>query len=470
MRSEKYITLLFFMFFVVGALICTEKTYAALQENKTYEPKIKVAKVVKPEKKQAKQVKQEPGNTEAIALLAPKAEQYNFSDEYPLEINGFLDVRYGGRTKKFENQNDSIAEAIMRVELNQEFEWGYFQIKEDFVGDMVEKKLKAELRQASLSFSPLEIMDIKVGRQTLTWGTGDLLFINDLFSKDWVSFFIGRDIEYLKKPSDSIKASIFFESFDLDFVYTPLFGGSDYISGERLSYWNPMAAKIAGRDNILITQARKDYPDDSEYAMRLSKNINGNEFALYGYHGFWQTPEGIDPITYKFIYPRLTAYGASLRGDILGGIGSLEVGYNDSREDKGNMKPFVRNSEIRFLTGFEREIKQDFVASVQHYMEYMQDYDEYKSATGDKSKHEFRQILTLRLTQNLMNQNLILSWFNYYSPTDRDGYILPGVLYKASDNLSFEAGCNFFFGKDDHTFFSAFKNNDNVFFAMRYNF
>ena len=50
---------------------------------------------------------------------------------------------------------------------------------------------------------------------------GDLLFINDLFPKDWVSFFVGRDDEYLKAPSDSLKASFFNELFNLDFVYTP---------------------------------------------------------------------------------------------------------------------------------------------------------------------------------------------------------------------------------------------------------
>ena len=43
----------------------------------------------------------------------------------------------------------------------------------------------------------------------LTWGTGDLLFINDLFPKNWKSLAIGRDDEYLKDPSGAVKASFF---------------------------------------------------------------------------------------------------------------------------------------------------------------------------------------------------------------------------------------------------------------------
>ena len=50
-------------------------------------------------------------------------------------------------------------------------------------------------------------LDVKLGRQVLTWGTGDLLFLNDLFPKDWVSFFAGRDDEYLKAPSNTLRAT-----------------------------------------------------------------------------------------------------------------------------------------------------------------------------------------------------------------------------------------------------------------------
>ena len=78
-----------------------------------------------------------------------------------------------------------------------------------------------DLRQANVTFSPIELMDVKVGRQILTWGTGDLIFINDLFPKDWQSFFVGRDVEYLKAPSDAAKISLFMDWANLDIAYTP---------------------------------------------------------------------------------------------------------------------------------------------------------------------------------------------------------------------------------------------------------
>ena len=62
-------------------------------------------------------------------------------------------------------------------------------------------------REAWLSTQPLDFLDLKAGRQVVTWGTGDLLFINDLFPKDWQSFILGRDEEYLKAPSDTVKVA-----------------------------------------------------------------------------------------------------------------------------------------------------------------------------------------------------------------------------------------------------------------------
>ena len=84
---------------------------------------------------------------------------------------------------------------------------------------------------------------MSAGRQVLTWGTGDLLFLNDLFPKDFVSFFIGRDDEFLKAPSNSLKFSSFARAANLDLVWTPIFASDRYITGERLSFYNAMGRR-----------------------------------------------------------------------------------------------------------------------------------------------------------------------------------------------------------------------------------
>jgi len=115
----------------------------------------------------------------------------------------------------------------------------------------------------------LDFVDVKIGRQVLTWGTGDLLFVNDLFPKDWKSFFCGRDTEYLKAFSDAAKISVFFDLVNIDLVYMPLFNGSDYIDGDRLFYWNPLLGRTAGRDYIFHDEDRDAFFNEDEWAVRL---------------------------------------------------------------------------------------------------------------------------------------------------------------------------------------------------------
>jgi len=77
------------------------------------------------------------------------------------------------------------------------------------------------------------------------------------------------------------------------------------------------------------------------------------------------------------------------------------------------------------LTGFEHELGRDFSGGIQYYLEYMDDYADYKRTlpAGMAKKDRAHSILTLRLTKLLFNQNMNLSCSTYYSPSDKDIYL-----------------------------------------------
>jgi len=56
------------------------------------------------------------------------------------------------------------------------------------------------------------------------------------------------------------------------------------------------------------------------------------------------------------------------------------------------------------------------------------------SPTLHTARDEARHVLTLRLTQMLMNQNLMFSLFSFYSPSDNDAYFRPIITYKITDH------------------------------------
>ena len=200
--------------------------------------------------------------------------------------------------------------------------------------------------------------------------------------------------------------------------------------------------------------------------------MKGYELAAYGYWGFWKSPAGTDTASGKAISPKLSVYGASARGPVGKGIGNVELGYYDSRDDRSGNNRLVRNGEARLLVGYEQEAAKDFTVGVQYYLEYMLDYAACSrtlpagTPVADKDRH----VVTIRLTQLLMDQNLEMSLFTFYSPSDADTYLRPHIGYKVDDHWSVEVGANIFFGLDAHTFFAQFEKNTNVYFGLRCSF
>ncbi len=394
-------------------------------------------------------------------------------DAYAIELAGFGETRWGGRLVDDANEKDlSIGEARLQLDLSRDFDRFLLKFKGDLLADAVMEEILFDVRDLSVLFSPTDSVDVKLGRMVSTWGTGDLIFINDMFPKDWQSFFIGRDDEYLKQASNIIKTGIFLGDFAIDFVYTPLFQGSEYVNGERLSYYNPAAGQIVGRTMILDDNEPNRWFSDAEIAGRLSRRFGGVEAALYGYSGFWQEPEGIDPASGRAVFPRLNVWGASARSPLLGGIGNMEAGYYDSIQDDDGHNPFIRPSEFRFLAGFERELARELTGGFQYYLEKIDDYDNYERAlpAGTRARDEYRHMLTIRLTRLLLDQNLILSLFAYYSPSDNDGYIRPKFSYKLNDNWLLDGGFNLFYGEEEYTFWGRFQDDTNAYVGVRCSF
>ena len=163
--------------------------------------------------------------------------------------------------------------------------------------------------------------------------------------------------------------------------------------------------------------------------------------------GLWKRPGG-QTTSGTAIFPELNVYGASIRGQVAGGIGNLELAYYESAEDPGGGDPLIDNSEMRYLVGYARDLAMDLNASFQYYVEQLLDYGAYEnSLSGTLARDEFRHVITLQLTQLLMNQTLELSLAGYYSPSDEDAYLRPRISYDLTDSIILETGANIFIGE-----------------------
>jgi hypothetical protein len=377
-----------------------------------------------------------------------------------VSFHGFVEGAGGIRVvdNPSQSKDATLGEGRLQLELSYAGpKASYLFLKADFIGDGVEEEGDIDLREAYLDVSPFKILDVRVGRQILTWGTGDLLFINDHFPKDFVSFFIGRSSEYLKVPSDGVKLSFFPGPLSLDLVAIPLFTANEVAEGVRLSFFDPFSDRIAGRGQRLSTQEPATSLENTQWALRLYRTFGSYEAALYGFRGFFTEPVGIDPLTQEFFFPELSSYGFSVRGPLLRGVAK---------------DPSVENSSLRYLLGYEQQPWMDFTIGFQYFVEQMLDFGAYRATLppGAPQKKELRHLLSLRLTQLLRYQTVALSFFAFYSPSDEDAYLKPQVSYKITDQWSIVLGANVFWGRKDSTPFGQLDENDNVYIRLRYSF
>ena len=396
-----------------------------------------------------------------------------------INLDGFLQGLYGGRLDEDNPTASEFTASETRMQLRaQHFgDHGQFFGRLDFTYDGAESESQYdwELREGYFKFRMGSKFDIKVGRQILTWGTGDLIFINDVFAKDYRSFFIGRDDQYLKAPQNALRIEYYSPVGALALVWSPDFEPNRLPTGERLSFYNPMVRDIIGGESLPSVPEPEKKFENSEFAARLTGSVSSFSTALYFYKGFYKNPVGFDPNMGEMgspVYPKLNVYGGSLRGQVVGGILWIEGGYFDSRQDSDGDNPYIPNSGIKGLIGFEKQVANNLTANLQWQADYMTDYDVYKvqMAGADFIRDEVYHLLTTRWTKLLNSELITLSFFGFYSPTDEDAYLRLSASYKYTDQVNITVGGNIFDGKHKSTDFGQFMLNDNVYLKLTYGF
>ncbi|MDH5433069.1 MAG: hypothetical protein OEY19_03930 [Gammaproteobacteria bacterium] len=341
-----------------------------------------------------------------------------------------------------------------------------FKFEAELFVDQLTDESEVVLDELSLYVPVSGGTDIKVGRQVVTWGTADLLFLNDLFVKDWKSFFNGREDTDLKDPVDAIRLSHYGDLFNVDFAYVPDFEADKVMTGERYSFYIPGFGIVQPQPEL--NPVKQDEP---EFAARIFANSDGTEWAFYMYEGFYKSPSKFLPDG-TMTYAEMRSYGASIRTNVAGGLFNAEWSHYKSLEDEAGTNPFINNSQSRILIGYETELVTNLTIGLQAYLEKTEDYSQLVANLfpGQIAPDENRTMTTMRLTHQALQQKLLNSLMIFYSPSDKDHYLRYSSQYKFDDRWKLIAGVNLLDGKYDYTFLSQLKDNSNVFFRIHYSF
>ena len=413
-----------------------------------------------------------------LAILSGTVQSQEGDGDWEMDFQSFALGTYTARIgsdapQTPEGRKFLLAEERLRLELNMwtDFAETEILVKLDGVHDWVTNEFSLDLREAYLDFT-MGKADFRFGRQIATWGVGDLLFVNDVFPKNWVSFFSGRPLEYLKVGIDAFRGRYSSDLLNAEFLLIPRFE-PDTLPTPMRFFLHDDFAHVSLRDEQLPDTGL----DDPELALRLYRRFWGYDISFYTYRGYWRSPsqladDPVDPGRVTHFFPALSTYGLSAQGQALHGVISLEAGYYDSRDDPEGDNVAIPNSQARFLVGYQKQLSENVTLGFQYYTEIMMDFPAYESALPIDSgrQKKYHDMATVSVRRFLKHHIWELAIFVFYSPAERDYLIQPRVVYRVSDNFTTVLGANLFGGKRDTTFFGQFGRNDNLYLTLRYDF
>src|SRR3972149_8266122 len=144
-------------------------------------------------------------------------------------------------------------------------------VKGDVAYDHLGRNDEGELREGYADYSAGN-WDFRAGRQVITWGLGDLVFVNDVFPKDHEALFAGRPLEYLKRGVDAVKLGVYPGLASFELVVAPTFRESRTPDPNRFWLFDPLPA-VTNRETVK--------PGQGDVGLRIYRDIAGYDAALY---------------------------------------------------------------------------------------------------------------------------------------------------------------------------------------------
>ena len=377
--------------------------------------------------------------------------------ESATQWSGYIESAYSTRLSadpRFDSRA-TRAELKGQVEVSHALDRLQLSGKLDVHADAVEDGLWVDVREALATLPLGARANLKLGRQVLSWGTGDLLFINDRFPKDFVTPLAGGEDFYFKAPSNSARLALSAPLFNIDLAYTPRFASDRYIDGERLGFFDSRSGQRVGGSDLIDAREPKASLGNGEWGLRLHRTREGIEYAAYLYRGFDKQPLGADALGRPSHFQRDSA-GFSIRAPLAGGIGSFETGREWSGAELAQVAARVPHKTSAML-GFEKEWLPKLTLGLQLYAE------QHAREPGNASplNGEERQLVSLRISRQALRDRLNLSAIAFHSPNQHDRWLRVTLSHRLSDQWLLGASANVFGGRIDR-FFGQLEDDSNA--------
>ena len=338
----------------------------------------------------------------------------------------------------------------------------------DEVLDMYEKEL--ELGEAYIWTTPLQEMDIRIGRQITVWGKSDNIRVTDILNPLDLRVPGLTDLEDLRLPVTMIKLDLFLKNWSLSSIAIP----------EIRFNKNPPFGSDFFPDTM--RPPKEDIPKDSlsnsEFAFAANGIFRGWDIAFYWARVLNDLPH-IEQVGFDVInmepqprllqkHARITMLGAAFNVSVNDWLLKAETAWFDGL--RFFMDPSSKYSRIDTLAGVEYSGFKDMILAIELVNRHIRGFKDSLTLPPDNAMEDDLQWVA-HISKNYLNDSLSLIFLaSTFGALGQNGSFQRfSVEYDFTDALTIKGGCILYHsGKAGG--FRNIGDNDRLFLELKYSF
>lgn len=383
-----------------------------------------------------------------------------------IEINGMIESDNAVRIKS----DNEYMKLKNRFQLKVEHQISDMKVLVDMDvwNDAVKDSVSVDIDEIYIE-KHFKIVDLKVGKQKITWGKTIGIILTDVLNpRNWTEFY-SMPYEDLKIAISAVKLNHHNKHFEVEGIFIPIFSANRFATSGDWAFYSPLPS---------ATMNEPIYPKknikNSEFGLKVSGYFDKSDYSLSYFNGWNKSPAMHFNSLNNAVTPkhhRIQNIGFESETGFFNNIFRGEMLYVDT-EDKNGKDYTVDNSYFIHMTGLERTLRKNLTLDAQFIQKIIMKYNEYVDSvpTGFNKENKAQNTFTVEIRDLWVNQTVKPQIWIAYNEATKDYFVKFNIEHEIAEGVSYTVGVDTYGGKDKSSLYGQFDNNDQVYGKIKYSF
>lgn len=383
-----------------------------------------------------------------------------------LGLGGFIRTDYYSASKRLDNQKSLPGFTAQPKALPKFGSWGDAKIEGRITDDNLRKdnRFQGRLLEGYANFYFGDV-DLRVGKQIITWGRADALNPTDLLTPKDFTLLSAKEEDERRIGTAAVKANYYRGEYTLSLIWLPIF--------------NPSTISLTAPPGFRLVEDKRSQGRLTEQGFAAKLDHTGGDFdwSVSYYYGLDVIPTGrsVTPTLTQLTHNRIHMVGADF-ARTLGRFGLRGEAAFVQTQDPGGSDVVVKNPYVYYVLGVDHDVTEDLNITMQAYQRFIINYQDLFTIPDPAVRNvavlnvifhqqmdRIQEGISGRIKAQWWNDTLEAEFLGVWNANRSDFFVRPSVAYAFTDAWKGFMGWDVFNGRKESL--NGFLRNNTAFFA-----